>query len=214
MVDKKHTEIIRRKYDRVALVYDLMEAPMEIHRFNRHRSLIWGHVKGKTLEVGVGTGKNMPYYPENADVTAIDFSERMLARAKRRKNRLQLKVDLRLMDAQQMDFADNTFDTVVTTCVFCTVPDPVLGLKEINRVCKPDGQVLMLEHVRSCKPLAGPLMDLLNPVVRGLIGTNINRDTLANIGKAGLEIVNVTRLWSDILLFIQAKPGKATPGKK
>lgn len=208
MVNKVHTESVRRKYNRVALIYDLMETPMELHSFNKYRKMVWQHARGKTLEVGIGTGKNIPYYPVNATVTAIDFSERMLARAKKRKEKLNAKVDLRLMDVQQMEFADNTFDTVVTTCVFCTVPDPILGLREIARVCKPYGRVLMLEHVRSCRSLIGSLMDLLNPIVHGLIGTNINRDTVQNVRSAGLEIIKVTPLWSDILLFIEAKPRK------
>lgn len=181
---------------------------MELHALNKYRRMVWKQASGKTLEVGIGTGRNIAYYPPNAQVTAIDFSERMLDRARKRRDKLNANVDLRLMDAQNMDFPDNTFDTVVTTCVFCTVSDPILGLKEINRVCKPDGQVLMLEHMRSCKPLLGPLMDLLNPVVKSLIGTNINRDTVGNIRQAGLEIVKITPLWVDILLFIQARPKK------
>lgn len=209
MVDKALTDSIRRKYNRVALVYDLMEAPMEMHRLNQHRQLVWQHAQGRTLEVGVGTGKNMQYYPPEAEVTGIDFSERMLAKAEKRKSKLGLdQVTLQLMDAQQMDFEDNSFDTVVTTCVFCTVPDPLLGFQEIRRVCAPGGQILMLEHVRSCKPFVGPLMDLINPLVRGVMGTNINRDTLSTIKKSGIEPVHIDHLWADILLFIQAAPNK------
>ncbi|WP_366923962.1 class I SAM-dependent methyltransferase [Metallumcola ferriviriculae] len=207
-MDQIHTDSVRRKYNRVALIYDLMESPMEMHKFDKHRRMVWSHARGKTLEVGVGTGKNIPYYPDNTSVTGIDFSERMLAKAVKRKEKLHHPVELRLMDAQRMDFPDNSFDTVVSTCVFCTVPDPILGLREIKRVCKPAGQVLMLEHVRSCRPLLGPLMDIINPVVRSLIGTNINRDTQNNIRQAGLQIKSVTPLWSDILFLIEALPGK------
>ncbi len=203
-MDRRRTEIIRRRYDRVALIYDLMEGPGGV--MNRWRRALWSRASGRVLEVGVGTGRNMPYYPPGVQVTAIDFSPRMLERARKRAARLGLGVDLRLMDAQQMDFPDGSFDTVVTTCVFCSVPDPVLGLREVRRVCRPDGQVLLLEHVRSRMPLVGELLDILNPITTLLIGVNINRDTVGNIRRAGLVIVEEKDLWLDILKEIVARP--------
>ncbi len=202
MVDEKTTASVRRKYNRVARFYDMRFMKMD----DRLHKEIWKHARGKVLEVGVGTGKNIPFYPKDVEVTAIDFSEKMLEKAVKKRDELGAKVDLRLMDAQKMDFPDQTFDTVITTCVFCTVPDPVAGLREIRRVCKPDGQVVMLEHVRSCRPVLGALMDWLNPLVYGLIGTNINRDTVENVKKAGLRVISVEKLWGDILLKIIAKP--------
>lgn len=202
MIDEKTTASVRRKYNRVARFYDMPFMEMS----DRWRKEIWKHARGKVLEVGVGTGKNIPFYPKDVEVTAIDFSEKMLEKAIKRRDKLGARVELRLMDAQKMDFPDQTFDTVITTCVFCTVPDPIAGLREIRRVCKPDGQVVMLEHVRSCKPVLGTLMDWLNPLVYGLIGTNINRDTVENVKKAGLQVISVEKLWSDILLKIVARP--------
>lgn len=202
MVDEKTTASVRRKYNRVARFYDMRFMKMD----DRLHKEIWKYARGKVLEVGVGTGKNIPFYPKDVEVTAIDFSEKMLEKAVKKRDELGAKVDLRLMDAQKMDFPDRTFDTVITTCVFCTVPDPVAGLREIRRVCKPDGQVVMLEHVRSCRPVLGALMDWLNPLVYGLIGTNINRDTVENVKKAGLTVTRVEKLWGDILLKIIARP--------
>ncbi|MCL4515490.1 MAG: class I SAM-dependent methyltransferase [Firmicutes bacterium] len=202
MVDEKTTASVRRKYNRVARFYDMRFMKMD----DRLHKEIWKYARGKVLEVGVGTGKNIPFYPKDVEVTAIDFSEKMLEKAVKKRDELGAKVDLRLMDAQKMDFPDRTFDTVITTCVFCTVPDPVAGLREIRRVCKPDGQVVMLEHVRSCRPVLGALMDWLNPLVYGLIGTNINRNTVENVKKAGLTVTRVEKLWGDILLKIIARP--------
>lgn len=91
------------------------------------------------------------------------------------------------MDVQNLEFADNSFDTVVTACVFCSVPDPILGLKEIRRVLKGDGLLVMLEHVRSKKEPIGKIMDILNPLVVGLYGANINRNTVENVKKPGLR---------------------------
>ncbi|MGE5632390.1 MAG: class I SAM-dependent methyltransferase [Caulobacteraceae bacterium] len=101
--------------------------------------------------MGVGTGKNIPYYPEYIDITAIDFSGKMLAKAREKAPKYNKQVELIQMDAQNMDFADNAFDRVFTTYVFCSVPDSIKGLKEIKRVCKPGGNIIMIEHVRSEK---------------------------------------------------------------
>lgn len=192
-------EKIRSRYDRVSGVYDLFEQPMEMMALRRYRNGIMKELKGKVLEVGIGTGKNIPYYPDNIDVTAIDFSSRMLERAKIKAENLNKKVNILLMDVQQMDFPDNIFDCVFTTCVFCSVPDPVQGLKEIRRVCKPGGQIIMIEHVRSEKKVIGAFMDMINPVIVNLYGANINRRTINNIKTAGFISVEEINLMGDIV---------------
>lgn len=202
------TELIRRKYNRFARFYDLGEGMMESRRMTNWRRELWEGARGDVLEVGVGTGRNMRFYPPGARVTAIDFSPRMLERARRRAGDAGIKVDLRLMDAQRMEFPDDSFDTVIATCVFCSVPDPVQGLREIRRICRPDGRVFLLEHMRSEYPVIGGLMDVFNPVSVGLLGVNINRRTLANIEAAGLQIVEVRDLVMDIVKKIIASPAK------
>lgn len=192
-------EKIRFRYDRVSRFYDFFEQPMELMALKRYRQEILKNVTGKVLEVGVGTGKNIPYYPEGITITAIDFSSRMLERARDKAVKLYRSIDFHLMDAQNMDFPDNTFDYVFTTCVFCSVPDPVQGLKEIRRVCKPDGMIIMLEHVRSEKKVIGAFMDLINPVIVNLYGANINRRTVDNIKAAGFINVEETDLMGDVV---------------
>ena len=203
---EKLNEKIRKRYDRVSGVYDSMDKMMR----DSWRQDLLKDVRGEVLEVGIGTGANLPFYPEGIQLTGIDFSPKMLEHANRKVETLSLpyQVTLTEMDAQQMDFPDDTFDYVVTTCVFCSVPDPVRGLKEIGRVCKPDGRILMLEHMRSDNEAVGKAMDVLNPLVVNTWGANINRKTLENISEAGLRIVEKENLFSTIVRKLEVKPDK------
>lgn len=202
------TEKIRRRYDRASRMYDILEQPMEGMSMKKWRLEATKVLKGKVLEIGVGTGKNIPYYADDIEITAIDFSEKMLAKAREKAKKLNKQVELIQMDAQNMDFADNTFDMVFTTCVFCSVPDPVKGLKEIRRVCKPNGKIIMIEHVRSERKVLGLIMDVFNPLTVNLWGANINRRTVENIQKAGFTRVNDTNLIGDIVKKIIIKNEK------
>lgn len=188
------TALTRARYNRIARVYDLMEGLAE-RRYSRWRADLWRQVKGpEVLEIGVGTGKNMPYYPEHVHVHAIDLSPAMLERARRRAAQLHVEVDLRLADAQRLPFEDNVFDDIVATFVFCSVPDPVRGLREAWRVAKPGGRLHLLEHVRAENALLGAFMDLLNPLVVRVVGANINRRTVENVRKAGWDVLSVRDL--------------------
>lgn len=195
----------KHAYDRIARIYDCMELPMEMMSFSRWRRELLSDISGRILEVGVGTGKNLPYYPKDANLVAIDISTNMLAKAGKRSATLEVPVDLRVMDAESLDFPDRYFDYVVSTFVFCSVPDPIKGLKEIKRVVKPEGMALFLEHVRSEHEIIGIIMDILNPVVRAIIGPNINRRTVDNIRKAGLEITSIENKGMEIVKQIKAR---------
>lgn len=166
-------------------------------RYHPWREKLWAEVTvNEVLEIGVGTGKNMPYYPAGAHITGIDLTPGMLERAQRkaRDSGLDSRVDLQLGDVQALDFPDNSFDAALGTFVFCSVPDSVLGLKEIKRVVRPGGKVLLLEHMRSPNETLGALMDVINPLVVRMMGANINRRTVENVRKAGLEIEHVEDL--------------------
>lgn len=196
------TEIIRRRYNRTARFYDWMDKM--IPDAVRQRAI--SQATGKVLEVGVGTGKNLPYYQESCEVIGIDFSSGMLDKAREKSHLAKVPVTLVEMDAQHMTFQDDTFDTVVATCVFCSVPDPVQGLIEVRRVCKPNGKIVLLEHVRSENLLLGWLMDILNPVSLHIVGSNINRRTVENVRAAGIDIQHVEDYTSKIIKLIVARP--------
>ncbi|WP_422444489.1 class I SAM-dependent methyltransferase [Thermoanaerobacterium sp. DL9XJH110] len=198
----KQTDIIKKRYNRTALFYDLIDRMIPA----KLRKTAIAHASGKVLEIGVGTGKNFPYYPEGCDVTAIDFSPGMLARARKKLHLASVPVNLMEMDVQALQFPDNTFDTVVATCVFCSVPDPVKGLREVKRVCKPGGKIILLEHVRSDNPVLGRLMDLLNPISLHLIGSNINRRTVKNVESAGIKLEKVEDVYGKIVKLIIGTP--------
>ncbi len=205
--DGKSTNAIRRRYNRMALLYDLMELPMERMRFAAWRSRLRDRITGpRALEVGVGTGKNIPFYPDGVSVTAIDFSSRMLARAQVAARRYDKRIDFREMDVQRLNLPVHCFDTLFATFVFCSVPDAVLGLTELRRVCKPGGRLLLLEHMRPGNFWLGLLFDALNPLTVRMTGANINRRTIENIKKAGWKIEFARPLSLDIVWWIEATP--------
>ncbi|UOA09443.1 class I SAM-dependent methyltransferase [Methylobacter sp. S3L5C] len=203
---KSDSTIIKKRYDRIAPYFEGLEAVMEGLFFKNWRKKLWAKVDGHhILEIGVGTGKNFDYYPAGTQITAIDFSSEMLKQAINKKARKTVCVELNLMDVQSLDFADNSFDTIIGSFVFCSVPLPIKGLKELYRVCKPAGQVLLLEHVLSSKPVLAKIMNFINPVIVALVGANINRNTVKNVKACGFALVRVDERSSDMIKLIEAR---------
>lgn len=199
------TDVARRRYDRLAPFFDLMEAPVERSRFSGWRKLLWSKVGGRDiLEVGVGTGKNFSYYPVDIEIVAIDFSEKMLQRARAKARINKVRVNLRQMDVQNLEFDDNSFDTVAASFVFCSVPDAVHGLREVKRVVRDGGKVILLEHVLSDNPVVAWFMNLINPLVVPII-ENINSRTVDNVVQSGLVLDQVTDLSAGIFKLIEAR---------
>lgn len=208
MLDPERTATTQARYERMAPVYDLMEFGPE-QFYEAWRSELWSAVEGRNIvEAGVGTGKNVPYYPDRLNVTAFDLSPGMLAQAAHRTGAHDSKISLLLGDAQATPFAANSFDAGVATFVFCSVPNPHLGLRELLRIVKPDGRLYLLEHMRAANELAGRLMDKLNVLTVHLTGVNINRRTVENVWQSGwqLERIEDVGLGGVFKLLIARKP--------
>lgn len=142
---KKNTDIIKHRYNRISSVFNAMDKLTH----KKLRKEFIQLAQGEVLEIGIGTGVNLEFYPEDVSVTGIDFSPNMLEKARKKADKLTQNINILEMYVERLDFADDSFDTVVATCVFCSVPNPIQGLKKVRRVTKPSGKIILLEHMRS-----------------------------------------------------------------
>jgi ubiquinone/menaquinone biosynthesis C-methylase UbiE len=183
------TDRIRCFYDRKAHSYDRWLAYydrwMKVGE-SRHRLL--SHARGQTLEVGAGTGVNLPHYPVGVKLTAVELSPAMLEVARRRATRLGIAVDLRLGHAAAMDFADGQFDTVVATHFLSVVADEQRVVSEIDRVLRPGGHLLVLDHVQSHLTPVRLIQKVLDPVATRYSGWHIGRDLVGLLTSHGFLI--------------------------
>ena len=196
---------VRQRYDLIAPVYDFFEAMMEV-RASRWRREQWARVEGRrVLELGIGTGKNVRFHGDERRVIGIDISPGMLARAERRAQRLKASTELLVADAQRLPFGDASFDSVVATFVFCSVPEPAAALAEARRVLVPGGQLLLVEHVLSERPFLRRLMRWFDPVPARLWGAHLDRETSRAVRVAGFVDVEETPLSLDVVRRIEAR---------
>lgn len=190
-----------RKWDAASRYFDFLSWADD-QRLGPHKRRLFSKVAGATLMLAAGTGNDFRFFPPGRSLTAIDISAKMLERAAAKARAYQGTIELRQMDVCQLEFADNIFDTIVTVCTFCSVPKPVAGLRELYRVLKPGGQILMFEHVRSRIGPLGVFLDLMTPLARRL-GPDLNRDTVGNVLKAGFRIRREENVYLDIVKIIE-----------
>ncbi|MBI4570200.1 MAG: class I SAM-dependent methyltransferase [Planctomycetes bacterium] len=191
---------MRSAWDRRARFYDVCEGASRRHVPSKQA--LFADMRGRVLVVAVGTGADVRCFPPGLEITAIDISPAMLRRAEGRARAYRGKITLEEGDAMNLRFAADSFDTVVTSCTMCSVPDPVRGLRELHRVLRPDGRLLMFEHVRSRNRLLGCMLDIMTLMTRWG-GTEMNRDTIRNAQAAGFTLTSVESVYQDIILAIR-----------
>ena len=198
---------ISAKYDRFARCYDWVEGVPELLGVRRLRRRLLARASGRVLEVAVGTGKNLTYYPRNCRIIALDLSDGMLKVARTRSADLSMHVSFLIGDAAALPFPEHSFDTVVSSLSTCTFPDPEAALKEMTRVCRPQGKVLLLEHGRSNREWLGRWQDRHADQFAKRLCCHWNREPLRLIRDAGLKIIQGRRNFFGIFHRIEAEPG-------
>lgn len=198
-------EAIREKYNRFAHKYNLVQSYLELVVRRLRRQLL-RHAAGNILEIAVGTGKNLRFYPEHSNITAIDLSQGMLAIAKKKAKKTSHNIAFKIMDAENLAFRDNSFDTVVTTLSLCTFLDPIAALKEMVRVCKPDGKIMLLENGRSNLGMIARFQDIRAEEHAKLLNSYWNRNPLELAKKAGLQDIDYRHVFFGIFHIIHARP--------
>jgi ubiquinone/menaquinone biosynthesis C-methylase UbiE len=196
---------IRAVYSEQADTLDRM-AWLDRLLVGRYRRRLFAKATGRVLDVACGMGTNSGYLPETVEYVGIDISPEMLAKAERRFDELERGDTLREMDAQALEFPDGTFDTVISSLSTCTFPEPVTALREMSRVCKPDGRILLLEHGRSD---IGPIAHFQNWRADAHYekhGCRWNQEPEEVVSRAGLPILATDSRLLGILTTIEAQP--------
>ncbi len=196
---------VQRLYDREAERYDRGMAWLERWLFTGGREWVCSRAHGDTLEIAVGTGRNLPFYPADVRLTGLDVTSTMVAIARQRAKELGRQADLRVGDAQTLEFPDASFDTVVCTLALCTIPDPARAVAEAARVLRPGGHLLLLEHVRSPILPVRALEYLLEPLSVRFSSDHLTREPLTYVAAASLQVERLERSRWGLVELLQAR---------
>ncbi len=195
----------RRYWDRHSATYDRQMAFMDRRLFRDTRSWTCGQASGEVLEVAIGTGLNLPYYPAGVRLTGIELSEAMLAIARRRAGDLGSSVDLQQGDAEALELPDESFDTVVCTFSLCAIPGHRAALAEMTRVLRPGGLLLLADHVASSVRPVRAVQRLLEVATVPLGGEHFLRRPLDLVRDAGLTVERHNRFALGIVERLAAR---------
>lgn len=201
---------VQHAYDQTAETYDKkIWFDQNILGIARLRRKLFSKAQGKILDVACGTGKNFSSLSTNAEITAIDLSSKMLGVAAVHAGKLNLNANFITMDAENLDFPDESFDTVISALSTCTFPNPIKALQEMKRVCKPDGLILLLEHGHSSVPWLAKYQDRHEyQHYEDHAGCRWTQDPLNLVETAGLKIIKSQRSILGMYHSIEAKPVK------
>ena len=195
---------LEKKWNRIARFYNFSTHASE-RRWEPFKKELFSKMgDGDILFLAIGTGEEIRLFPEGHRISAIDISSQMLLRAEAKALNYNGSLQLKQMDARHLEFASDSFDQVFTSCTFCSVPEPVKGLKELFRVLKPGGDLNMFEHTRSRHFPFREILWMMNPVAER-IGPSLTRDTVANVRAAGFSVRSVNNIYLDIVKIISAE---------
>lgn len=201
------TERVRAIQDKTAPRYDRQISFFERILFGGGREWVCSRAQGQVLELAAGTARNLPFYPEGIKLTAVELSPEMLAIADQRAEELGRDVDLRLGDVQDLDFSDESFDTVVCTLGLCTIPEPRRAVAEARRVLRPGGGLILLEHVRSPSWPVRAVQRALDPLAVRFQADHLVREPLDYLADEGFEVETVERSkWGIVERVVARKP--------
>lgn len=201
----------RQTYERIASIYDLLDAPYEIGWKRALRRRIFEGLSGAVLDAGCGTGCNFVAYPDAVKASGCDASAAMLERARARAEKLGLLVELRRSDLTRLDWPDHRFDGIVATFVFACIEDheQAAALSELRRVCKPDGEIRIVDYRLSPRPLVRARQKLMSAWLNGTFAATYTPTTEKYFDEAGLEVMEETFIRGDVLKMICLRPRKA-----
>jgi ubiquinone/menaquinone biosynthesis C-methylase UbiE len=201
------TDRVRAIQDKHASGYDRQMGFWERVLFGGGREWACSQVQGEVLEIAIGSGRNFPYYRPEVRLTGVELSPEMLAIARRRAEELGKEVDLRLGDAQSLEFEDESFDTVLITFALCTIPNDRRAVAEARRVIRPGGRLVLLEHVRSPALPVRAVQRLLDPLTVRLEADHLVREPLDYLADEGFEVESVERSkWGIVERVLARKP--------
>jgi ubiquinone/menaquinone biosynthesis C-methylase UbiE len=184
---------VRDIFEREAPKYDRQISFFEKVLFGGGREWVCSQADGEVLEIAAGTGRNLSFYPPSVRLTMTEFTPAMLEIARQRQAELGREAELREGDAQQLDFPDESFDTVVCTLGLCTIPDDRVAVREVRRVLRPGGRFLLLEHVRSPRRVIRAGQHVLDPLFVRFEGDHIAREPLEHLRAEGFEVERLER---------------------
>lgn len=201
-------------YDTIAGIYDLLLFPLEKFGLEKLRRRFVPMIKSYTLDLAVGTGNNIKYYPDDSRVVLVDASMEMLKIAEKKAKELAKKAKLRFVHSrlENLPLPDDFFDTILSIDVFCSVQDQQKALSEIKRVLKPGGKIIFVEHMLTGKMIKDSWLHLLNIITYPTVGSSMTRKTLHSIEKSGLTVLKVENLRGSFkyILCTKNQGGKST----
>lgn len=198
------TERIRRLYEKEASKFDRSMGRWDRTLFAGNREWVCAQASGDVLEIAIGTARNLPFYPADIRLTGVELSPAMIEVARKRAEELNCEVDLRVGDAEVLEFGDESFDTVICTYSLCTIPNDRAAVREAKRVLRPGGKFVLAEHVRSPVRIVRAIERLIEPLAIRFGGDHLTREPLEHLRAEGFTVDEVKRSRLGIVELVRA----------